>query len=266
VRLATYDFGGSGPPLLLSHATGFHAHVWLPLVERLRHRFHCFGFDQRAHGDSDPPIDGDFSWEHLGTDVLTTVDGLGLDRPFAAGHSSGGAALFLAEEQRPGTFAALWVYEPVVVPLDEPLPPAESSASEGARRRREVFDNRETAYDNFSSKRPFSSLHPDALRAYVDYGFADEPGGGVRLKCRRENEARFYVTLASHTAYRDLDGVRCPVTLVRGDQPSPPGGFVDALAARLPAATVETLPGASHFGPLEDPDAVAASIERAFTR
>lgn len=39
VRLAAYRFGGDGPPLLLAHATGFHAHVWLPLLGALRERF-----------------------------------------------------------------------------------------------------------------------------------------------------------------------------------------------------------------------------------
>ena len=265
MHLATYDFGGSGPPLLLAHATGFHAHVWLPVVERLRHRFHCYAFDQRAHGDSARPADDDFNWEHLGTDTLTAVVDLGLDKPFAAGHSSGAAALFLAEERALGSFRALWGYEPIVVPLDDPLPPADNPLSEGARRRREEFTDRDAAYKNFSSKPPFSTLHPDALRAYVDHGFADQPGGSVRLKCRGEDEARFYVMQASHTAYRDLGDVACPVTLVRGQRPSPPGGFVDALAARLPHATTETLADASHFGPLEQPDAVAASIQQAFT-
>ncbi len=32
LRLAAYGFGGAGPPLVLAHATGFHAHVWLPLL------------------------------------------------------------------------------------------------------------------------------------------------------------------------------------------------------------------------------------------
>jgi pimeloyl-ACP methyl ester carboxylesterase len=260
VQIATYDFGGDGPPLLLSHATGFHAHVWLPVVEALRDRFHCYGYDQRAHGDSDRPGDDDFSWTHLGGDVLRVLDALGLDSPFAAGHSSGAAALFLAEERAPGTFRALWGYEPIVVPLDDPLPPSDNPLSEGARRRREVFDSRDAAYENFASKPPFSSLDPGALRAYVEYGFADQPDGTVRLKCRGADEAQFYVMQASHTAYRDLAAITCPVTIVRGERPSPPGGFVDALAGRLPNATTQVLAGASHFGPLEQPAAVAASI------
>jgi pimeloyl-ACP methyl ester carboxylesterase len=262
MQLATYDFGGDGPALLLLHATGFHAHVWLPVVEQLTDRYHCYGFDQRAHGDSAGTED--FDWRHLGTDTLRAIDDLGLQRPFGAGHSSGAAALFLAEEARPGTFAAMWGYEPIVVPLDAPLAPADNPLSEGARRRREEFPDRDAAYANYASKPPFSTLAPSALRAYVDYGFDDLPDGTVRLKCRGADEAHFYMMQASHHAYRDLATVSCPVTLVRGSVPSPPGGFVDALAERLPIATTEVLDGAGHFGPLEKPDAIAKSIARAF--
>ena len=45
VEVAAYDLGGKGPPLLLAHATGFHAHVFVPLAGRLAGRFHCFAFD-----------------------------------------------------------------------------------------------------------------------------------------------------------------------------------------------------------------------------
>jgi pimeloyl-ACP methyl ester carboxylesterase len=265
VRLATYDFGGDGPPLLFVHATGFHAHVWLPVVEELRDRFHCFGIDQRAHGDSEAPAPDGYNWQGLGADVLSALDTLGLDRPFGAGHSSGAAALILAEESQPGTFAALWAYEPIVVPVEDPIPTSDNPMAEGARRRREVFADRDAAYANYASKPPFDALAPTALRAYVDYGFDDLADGTVRLKCRGANEARFYETQGGHTAYRDLDRVHCPVTLVSGVTGGFPATFVGPIAERLQDARVEQLDGAGHFGPLEQPSAVAASIARAFT-
>ena len=265
MRLATYDFGGSGPPVVFAHATGFHAHVWLPVVECLRERFHCFGFDQRAHGDSDAPGDDGFEWDRLGADVLTAVAALDLDTPFGVGHSSGSAALLLAEEARPATFRALWLYEPVVVPVDDPPPPSDNGMAAAARRRRDVFPSREAAYENYASKPPFASLAPAALRAFVDHGFTDVGDGSVRLKCRPDNEARFYMTQASHGAYRDLAAVHCPVTIAHGDpEASLPATFAPALVARLADAAIERIHGATHFGPLEQPAAIAASIERAF--
>ena len=58
VRLAVHDLGGDGPPLLLSHATGFHGHVFAPLAAALSARFHCWAIDYRGHGSSERPTDG----------------------------------------------------------------------------------------------------------------------------------------------------------------------------------------------------------------
>jgi pimeloyl-ACP methyl ester carboxylesterase len=112
VELAVYDFGGTGRDILLVHATGFCAGVLLPLAGALGDRFHCRALDLRGHGRSGRPVDGDFAWSGFATDVLTTVDGLGLDRPVAFGHSCGGASLLLAEQRRPGTLTGLYLFEP----------------------------------------------------------------------------------------------------------------------------------------------------------
>jgi hypothetical protein len=39
VSVAVHDFGGSGPPLLLSHASGFHGYCYLPIADELTDRF-----------------------------------------------------------------------------------------------------------------------------------------------------------------------------------------------------------------------------------
>lgn len=50
VRLHWVDWGGSGTPLLLLHATGFHARVWDPYVPHPRDSFRVIALDQRGHG------------------------------------------------------------------------------------------------------------------------------------------------------------------------------------------------------------------------
>ena len=265
VDIAWYDFGGDGPDLLLAHATGFHGHVWLPVVERLRARFRCVAFDERGHGDSASPADGVFDWHGFARDVRAVVEAAGLSQPFGVGHSCGGASLLLAEEDAPGTFRALYCYEPVVPPFDDPPPPRESPMAAGARRRREVFDSREEAFDRYRSKPPTSGFREDVLRAYVDFGVDDLADGTVRLKCRGEDEARVYEWGASHSAFRRLDAVRCPVTLAYGEV-NPHFGLpvMEAMAGRLASASVESAARLTHFGPLEDPDAVADAVLRAF--
>jgi pimeloyl-ACP methyl ester carboxylesterase len=266
VTVAVHDLGGDGPPLLFAHATGFHGLVWSPMAAHLAESFHCWSFDERGHGDSPPPADGRFDWHGFGDDVLAVVDGLGLERPFAVGHSAGGAALLLAEEARPGTFRSLYCYEPIVLPVDPPIGPQDDNPlAVGALRRREVFASRDEAYANYSSKPPFNVLNPSALRAYVDHGFADLDDGTVRLKCRRENEAQTYRMGSAHNAYQRFDEVRCPVTLACGEHTDAITPAVLAVqAAALPSSRTEVMSGLGHFGPLQDPAAVAASVLRAF--
>lgn len=264
VEIAWYDFGGDGPDLLLAHATGFHAHAWLPVVERLRAHFRCVAFDERCHGDSTsaPPS---HDWHALADDLRAVVRDAGLTRPFGVGHSCGGALLLMAEEAEPGTFRSLYCFEPVVTPAEPPPPPGPNPLAVGARRRREVFESRQAAYERYRSKPPFSGFADVALRAYVEHGFDDLDDGTVRLKCRAEDEARVYEHGHSHRAFLDAGSVTCPVTLAYGSDTDAMGAWVvEPLAARLPSARVEVLQGRTHFGPFEDPDDFAARVERAF--
>ena len=274
VGIATTDLGGDGPDLLLVHATGFCGGVLAPMASHLTDRFHCLAIDLRYHGRSDRPGTGDYAWSGFATDVLAAVDGLGLDRPVAFGHSCGGAALVLAEERRPGTFRGLYCFEPVIFPgPPAPAPAYDNPLSAGARRRRETFPSRTDAFLNFSSKPPFGGLDPDAIAAYVEDGFevvpADEGGDGetVRLRCRRDDEAEVYAHGTTHDAFVEMGRVACPVTLAHGSETDAFGpDFLDADATQLPDGTVEELTGLGHFGPLERPREVAASVARALGR
>jgi pimeloyl-ACP methyl ester carboxylesterase len=268
VDLAVYDFGGSGPDLLLVHATGFCAGVLLPLARALSDRFRCHALDLRGHGRSGRPADGDFAWSGFATDVLTVVDHLDLVRPAGFGHSCGGASLLLAEQARHGTFRSLYLYEPVVVPYgEEPFPAVENPLSRGARRRRATFPSAEDAYVNFAAKPSFGVLDPEVLQRYVEDGFEVVPtelggdGQEIRLRCDRDDEAEVYVHGFANGAYARLHEVECPTVFACGEDTDSFGPEVmGADAARVPLATVEAFPGIGHFGPLERPALVAGAV------
>ena len=262
VGIAYYDFGGRGPDLVLAHATGFCGAVLAPLAAALAARFRCIGFDERGHGLSDRPPGGDFGWYGFGADILAVVDRLALDRPAGFGHSCGGAAFLLAEAARPGTFSALYCYEPVLFPGPTPLVPAFESnpLAYGARRRRAVFGSREEALANYGGKAPYDRLDPDVFVSYVDNGFGPDPEG-IRLRCRREDEAEVYAHGFSHDAFAHLDRIGCAVSLACGAETDAVGpGFLALLDGELKQSDIEVLPGLGHFGPLEDPGALARSV------
>jgi pimeloyl-ACP methyl ester carboxylesterase len=266
VDVAVHDLGGAGPPMVLAHATSLHGLVWGPVASHMTDAFHCIAFDHRGHGDSGVPADRDFGWRGLALDALAVVDGLGLERPAGVGHSAGATALLLAEQARPGTFRALYCYEPIVVAADPPLGrDPDNWLAVGARRRREEFGSRPQALANYCGRLPFSRWAGDALAAYVEHGFADQPDGSVRLKCRRDDEAAVYEMASDHDGWARLGEVSCPVTLACGaDTEAVKPAELATIAARLPDATIRVVAGVGHFGPLEDPAAVAASIRESF--
>lgn len=266
VEIVAHDLGGDGPPLVAAHAAGFHGLVLAPLARHLAPDFRVVSFDARGHGDSELPADR-LDWYGLAHDVLAVVDGLGLDRPYGFGHSSGGTAVILAEQARPGTFAAIYCYEPVIVPADPPLGRDERSwLAAQVRHRRTTFASREEARAHYAAKPPLDALDPDALQAYVDHGFEDTDDGCVLLKCRPDDEAEIYETATAHDAYAKLADVACPVVVACGamsDGCTPE--LADAHVGRMPSGRREVLAGLGHFGPLERPDVVAASMVRAFS-
>jgi pimeloyl-ACP methyl ester carboxylesterase len=262
VVLAVHDFGGNGPPLLLSHATGFHGWVLAPLASHLTDRFHCWAIDHRGHGASSRPANGQVSWDAYGTDTSAVLHGLGLGGGIGFGHSMGGTALVMAELAEPGTFAGLVLYEPVIFPtsgieLETPPPPL----ADAARRRRPVFASRAEAYENFATKPPLDVLAPEALAAYVEHGFIETADGRVRLACDPEHEASTYEAGGLHGTFARLPRVGCPVLVVAGNPDGNAPAIVAAeVADRLPRGRLVVLDHLGHFGPMQDPAGVAQVI------
>jgi pimeloyl-ACP methyl ester carboxylesterase len=87
VLLATRDYGGSGPSLVLMHGAGMEQGSLQPLAELLRASFRVVTFDFRGHGSS-----GLAAWTFASAvqDVAAVAEAYGLVAPAVGGHSLGG--------------------------------------------------------------------------------------------------------------------------------------------------------------------------------
>lgn len=261
---ALHDLGGDGPPLLLTHGNGLNAGMWATVVPHLRATFHCYGLDFRGHGASQQAherIPVERRW--FVAEVLAAVEAIGGPPVLAAGHSLGGATLLRTEQQHPGTLAACWTFEPVLVPDTWEAKPPPSGLIEASRRRRSVFASVQEAVDRFRSKPPFAGCEPEAVRAYVEWGTAPLPDGTVKLTCSGETEASIYET-NELLDFSRLAAIACPVVVAAGAALAT-GNELPPLVAPLVAealgdARLEVLAGVTHFAPMEDGARVARSI------
>lgn len=103
-----YRESGSGPTVLLLHATLHDRHDFDPIVDTLAHQYRTIAVDWPGHGDSDPVDAAAEPGAPLFADVLEdVVDGLELSRLALIGNSVGGFAAARLAINRPESVAGL---------------------------------------------------------------------------------------------------------------------------------------------------------------
>jgi pimeloyl-ACP methyl ester carboxylesterase len=274
VVVAVHDLAGSDGPdrpmVLVAHATGFHGHAYLPIAAALAPRYHTVAFDFRGHGETPLALGWEVEWAGYGDDAVAAAEAVAVsagDRPLVGfGHSMGGTGLLLAAHRRPELFGRLVLFEPIVPPIDTvDAPPGSHPVSDlvtATRRRRTLFPSIDAALANYASKPPMSSFDPDALEAYVRYGFfPDMDGAGVRLKCDPELEASTFLAGTTQRTWELLGKITVPVVVASGRvEDGGPSRFAEAVADELPHGTFVELPELDHFGPMTDPRLIAELI------
>ena len=266
VTIAMHDFGGTGSPVLLSHATGFHAHCWEPVALALNSQHHVVGLDHRGYGDAETVDPTTMTWDQYGLDALAAARHLYAqhNEPIVGiGHSMGGASLLMAAHAEPHLFKALFVFEPIVFP---PLDPDAgerpgSPLPAGARKRRSRFPSFEAAIENFAAKPPMAAFNAVAREAYVRHGFKPTADGDIELKCLPEHEARTYETGGTSGAWDSLPSIATRVWVLSGAiAPFQPSTFAITVAERIPASTYVRWDEVGHFGPLEKPELISQYV------
>lgn len=262
-KIATHDLGGEGDrTLIVCHATGFLGRVYRAMARELKDHLRVIAFDFRGHGDSDTPATEDgFDWAGMTDDLLRVVDhvvnnrGVDASAIHSFGHSMGGAALLGAERARPGTFASMMVFEPIVPPVDFT---GDSPIEKAARGRLRTFPTFGAALERYAARPPLGLFRADVLYDYVHEGFT-ETADGVTLKCTPESEASTFsnagAMLITHMADIDL-----PVVVAKSADGGLPAQLADTIAEALPNGSLRFFEHLTHFGPLQDPVTVAAAI------
>ena len=112
--------GSDRPPLLISHATGFHGRAYTAVATALEDQFDCWSFDYRGYGDSEVAPNWQVDWTSYADDALLAIDtvyqrtGAPRGSLLGIGHSMGAATLLIAARRSPGCLLSLVAYEPII--------------------------------------------------------------------------------------------------------------------------------------------------------
>ena len=268
--------GGSGPPLLLLHGYPQSRLMWKTLVPVLLPHFTLVVPDLRGYGRSDAPPDpagtGLYSKRVVARDQIATMNGLGWDRFYVAGHDRGARAAYRMAFDHPAAVEKLAVID--VVPtaevfqsgfaagmnlfhwsfLSQPHPlPEQLLEGRGALFVRHLFER--WTKDNFH-------FDPEALQ---DYLFWAGRSDNVHATCADYRAAWHH---DQHHDREDLEcgKITCPVRVIWGNAGATGGATpLDVWRNWAENCSGLGLP-TGHFVPEEAPEEVAQDLIAFFNR
>ncbi|MEH6592781.1 MAG: alpha/beta hydrolase [Halioglobus sp.] len=273
VELAVHEWAGTGDPILLMHATGFHSRCWNQVVKQLPDS-HIFAVDLRFHGRSG--ASGEVDWDVLANDIRILVEQLDLSKLVGVGHSIGGHLIARAAAQMPDRFKHLLLIDPVIMSPEDHAQSQDfyrgmDATDHPVSRRRNQWQDSNEMFIQFRDRAPFSTWQPAVLRDYCDYALRPSTDEAAKqLACDPINEASVYLNQKSSTTiYTELGKIYTPVTLLRaprGEGSTPDFSLSPTwpeLANQLPNCREIYLPDHNHFIPMQDPELVAGYIQQA---
>jgi 2-succinyl-6-hydroxy-2,4-cyclohexadiene-1-carboxylate synthase len=242
---------GSGPSVLLAHGFGGSARNFRPQVKALRGRYRAIVYDARGHARSfAPEAASEYTPECFVSDMERALGRAGAERAVVGGLSMGaGVALrfALAQPQRvQGLVLASF--------------PAPASSGAGIAARADAFaraldeEGLEAAGRRFVWGESSGLSERDA--GLVRQGFLEHQPRALAHVLRELIAGQPPVEeLAAKLA-----GLQQPALIVAGEADAPSVATSRALAAALPKARLEIIPGAGHVVNLQRADAFNAAL------
>jgi pimeloyl-ACP methyl ester carboxylesterase len=179
-----------------------------------------------------------------------------------SGHSMGGAVAIHAAAALGGKVKALALFDPVVMPVRHPTKWADSPLVVGARKRRPRFASKEAALQAYLGRGAFKTWPAQAVADYVEDGFRPD-GDGVVLTCAPDWEAAIFSVSTIRNPLESLKKISVPVAVLKAEHASTShmdlARDIDPFAER----SLTTVPGSSHFLPMERPELVVQALKAA---
>lgn len=269
--IAALEFGppGRGLDILFLHANGFNAGTYRQVLAPLGARLRVLAVDMRGHGRTTlpTPIEG-HAWRNYADDLLALLSALGEVPRVLAGHSMGGTTALLAAPHLAKLHAtALVLFDPVVAPPAAyetgGAPDWNQPLAQGALRRKSAFATRAEANAAYRGRGAFKTWPDTMLDDYLEDGLRPDPNSGFTLSCAPEWEAVNFACYASSNPHAGFAGAGATVHVLRAERNSTCFVTESDAALRGSRLSVATVPGCTHFLPMERPDLVTNALREA---
>ncbi|MDX1425781.1 MAG: alpha/beta fold hydrolase [Kiloniellales bacterium] len=244
-----FEHAGEGPPVLLVHGLGLTRAMWDGPWPALAERFHVVRYDLLGHGQSDKPRDG-YCLDRFAGQAADLMDGLGLARAAVVGFSLGGLIAQAFALARPERTAALAVLNAAHDRSDAERAAVRARAAQAARDGPEATV--EAALARWFTD-AYAAAHPETLARVRGWILANDP--------RVYPQAYRVLAEGDRELAAAVGAIRAPTLVMTGgeDRGNSPD-MARRLAARVPGARLEIVPGLRHLGLMEDPEAFARPL------
>ncbi|MEU5523654.1 4-carboxymuconolactone decarboxylase [Streptomyces sp. NPDC047860] len=246
-----YRFDGpeEAPVLILGPSLGTTWHMWDRQVPELMKQWRVFRFDLPGHGGA--PAHPAGSVAELTARLLTTLEGLGVQRFGYAGCALGGAVGIELALRHPERLASLALIA---------ASPRFGTADEFRRRGVIVRTNGLDPMARSAPERWFTGGFAAAQPAITEWA----------VQMVRTTDPGCYIAaceaLASFDVRAELGSVGVPTLVLVGSEDQVTGpAEARTLVAGVPDARLAVVPGASHLVPVEQPAAVTDLLVRHFS-
>lgn len=241
---------GSGPLVVFLHGLGTTRTGWEPQLRALAESYRCVAWDMPGYGAS-PPLSEPLTFTSLSDAVRDLVRHLGETAAHLVGLSFGGMVAQHTALRHPQHVRSL-----VLVDSSPAFGLDGTDPAEWMRLRLEPLDRGATPAEIAEAviRSVVGPEAPDKAVAEAVASMARIPSQGLRaaVSC-----------LPTHDLRSELRRILAPTLVLVGEHDrETPRAYSELLAARIPTASLEVVPGAGHLANLEAPEVVNRLIRR----
>jgi pimeloyl-ACP methyl ester carboxylesterase len=240
-----YDVQGSGPAVVLVHGLGLNRDMWQWQLDALSPHFTVVRFDLLGHGDSAKPA-GPYRMQQMVEQIEALMADLAIEQAAVVGFSLGGLIAQAFALEHPDKVSALGIFNSAHARTNE------QRASIMLRVRQSEESGPAATVDDALARwfsEDFADKHPDILANVRQWVTANDKSVYPALY-RLLAEA----DIGLETSIKDI---QCPTLIITGEEDfgnSPE--MAKQMAAIIPHAHAEILPGLRHMALAEDPAAI----------